>query len=715
MDNQNPPIAAQNILFSPLSRENAQSKRERFPKTALGIWKILTSTKPSVWLALLLFFIGAISIIFPFSWLKAWPSALTLPATQWIGSGLTFLFEYIKPAARAFSTLLGFPMRGVNWLLVNTPYIITIGCLTALGWYIDRLKMALLVLGGLSFILMSGYWIASMNTLALVVVSVPLALLSGGLIGLLANEYLLIRRFVGTLLDIMQTVPTFAYLTPLLLLFGFGPVVGLIASIIYAAPPMTRNVILGLQQVDQEIREAAITNGATRRQQLFLVEIPAASRQIMMGVNQTTMAALSMVIIAAVIGGFNDIGWEVLLTMRRAVFGQSLIAGLVIVIFAVLADRMSSALVTSKKRGTWYISLIIFLLSLLITLFQPKILPQPHEFSIFKELASGLDTLLSAFIVTHGGLLDAIKNSAMFFILLPLRIGLNEAVLPFTWGFAWSGYHSLTLYGVVGLLTLYLILKRRVLLGLCLLVGVGVLVSGIANLSWIFVLVTLGGLGWFAGGFRLSLLAVGLFGAIAIMGLWQPALLSLYLILNAVLTCVLLGSLIGFVASLYDGIWCLVRPVCDFLQTIPQFVFLIPVLMFFQIGEFSAFLAICAYAIVPMIRYSYQGLKTTPEDLIEAAVACGTSGWQIMREVRIPYAIPTLLLGLNQTILYAFSMLVIAALVGTTDLGQQIYLALGQGDVGLGLAAGASMAMMAIVGDRLVAGFARKKRQALGL
>ena len=151
------------------------------------------------------------------------------------------------------------------------------------------------------------------------------------------------------------------------------------------------------------------------------------------------------------------------------------------------------------------------------------------------------------------------------------------------------------------------------------------------------------------------------------------------------------------------------------LQTIPLFVFLIPVLMFFQIGEFSAFLAICAYAVVPMIRYTRHGLVSTPPELMEAAIASGATEWQIMRDVRAPYAAPTILLGLNQTILYAFAMLVIAALIGTTGLGQSIYLALGRADVGLGLSAGAAMAILAFLADRMVQGFAEEKRRALGL
>lgn len=672
---------------------------------------------PGVRIAFLCVLVGAICLaLSPYqAWIRTWPAALTLPATEWIGAGLTTLFEFLKPAARSLARLLEYPMAGANRLLVGSPYALTIGVFTALGWHIGGIRMAALTLAGLGFVLASGYWIASMNTLGLVFVSVPLALIVGGLIGVLAHEIRPLRRAIETVLDIMQTVPTFAYLTPLLLLFGFGPVVGLIASVIYAAPPMARNVLLGLKRVEPDIREAAIMNGATRSQQLLLVEIPSAGRQIMVGVNQTIMAALSMVIIAAVIGGFNDIGWEVLLTMRKAAFGQSLIAGVVIVIFAILADRMSSALARDGKRHSWKVTAGILLAAVVIALFQNSALPAAQDFAAFKSAAAVIDRSLGAFIAANGVILDGVKNGTMFFVLLPLRIGLEKAVLPFTWGFQWTTGISIAVFSVATVAAIVLALRNRAVAGLSLLIATGILVTGITNLPWPFVLVALGGLGWLAGGTKLSVFAVSMTGAILSIGLWEPALLSIYLCTASVLICVAVGGAIGAGCAVSENAWRVMRPVCDFLQTIPLFVFLIPVLMFFQIGEFSAFLAICAYAIVPMIRYTHHGLTSTPDELIEAAVASGASEWQVMREVRIPYSAPTILLGLNQTILYAFSMLVIAALIGTTDLGQQIYLALGQGDVGLGVAAGASMAILALVADRLIQGFAARQRHALGL
>ncbi len=649
-------------------------------------------------------------------WLVKWPAAWVLPATEWVGVALTWLLETIKPAARMFASLMRHPMDWANAVLNGTPWPILIGVVTALGWYLGGLAMAALGFLGLGFVLASGYWSEGMNTLALVAVSVPLALLLGAGIGILANEVPRIKGWLLAVLDVMQTVPTFAYLTPLLLLFGFGPVVGLIASAIYAAPPMARNVLLGLERVEPEIKDAAIMSGGTRFQQLFQVEIPSASTQIMVGVNQCLMAALSMVIIAAVIGGFNDIGWEVLLTMRKAQFGQSLLAGMVIVIFAILIDRMSGTLAAPEaRRYSLRVSLVVLVVAVAFTALFWTSLPNAASLTLLDPVAERVDQGLTDFTRSNGAALDAFKNGVMFYVLLPLRIGLDQAVLPFTWGFAWTPAMSLWLFAGGAAAGLLLAWQGGVTAGLMLVIGVGILETGISNLPWPFVLTGVAALGWVAGGRRLGLLAVCLLATILLSGLWERALLSLYLSGAAVFACALVGGAVGLASAVWPVVWRVVRPICDMLQTIPLFVFLIPVLMVFQIGEFSAFLAICAYAVVPMIRYTRHGLVNTPDDLLEAAVSSGASDWQILRDVRAPYAAPTILLGLNQTILYAFAMLVIAALIGTTGLGQSIYLALGQADVGLGISAGAAMAILAFIADRIVQGFAEERRQALGL
>ena len=667
--------------------------------------------------ALFVLFVGVLCLTLETvaPWLIKWPASWTLPATDWVGIWLTWFLETIKPAARLFSDLMRYPMEWANLLLNGAPWPIIIGFVTALGWILGGWSMAALGLLGLSFVVASGYWFEGMNTLALVAVSVPLALLLGGGIGILANEFPRVKSILEAILDFMQTVPTFAYLTPILLLFGFGPVVGLIASAIYAAPPMARNVMLGLERVEPEVKEAAIMSGGNRLQQLFQVEIPSAATQIMVGVNQCLMAALSMVIIAAVIGGFNDIGWEVLLTMRKAQFGQALLAGMVIVVFAVVIDRMSGSLATERKRYDSRIFWGIIGATLIFTILFWSRLPNPADLAYFDPLAGTVDQGLTEFTRSNGAWLDAFKNNAMFYVLLPLRIGLDQAVLPFTWGFSWTPMMSMALFGFGAAAGLLLAWLGYVNAGIVLLILIGMLETGIAELPWPFVLAGTAALGWIAGGWRLSLLTLALLSTILISGLWERALLSLYLSGASVFACALVGGLIGLASALSPMLWRIVRPVCDMLQTIPLFVFLIPVLMVFQIGEFSAFLAICAYAIVPMIRYTRHGLVNTPDEMLEAAISSGATQWQILRDVRAPYAAPTILLGLNQTILYAFAMLVIAALIGTTGLGQSIYLALGRADVGLGISAGVAMAILALIADRLVQGFANERREVLGL
>ncbi len=667
--------------------------------------------------ALLTLIVGATCLMLePFApWLIKWPAAWVLPATDWVGDGLSWVLEAVKPFARACSDILSYPMDWANVALNGTPWPIVIGIVTAAGWYLGGLPMAALGFLGLSFVLSSGYWFQSMNTLALVAVSVPLAITLGGTLGILANEIPRIKSALQTVLDVMQTVPTFAYLTPILVLFGFGPVVGLIASAIYAAPPMARNVLLGLERIEPEIKEAAIMSGGTRLQQLFQIEIPSASTQIMVGVNQCLMAALSMVIIAAVIGGFDDIGWEVLLTMRKAQFGQALLAGLVIVAFAIIIDRMSGALATERKRYAPFVSWVILGVSVLFTVLLWKYLPNPNDLRFLDPVAETVDQGLSTFTVANGASLDSFKNNAMFYGLLPLRIGLDNAVLPFTWGFSWTAAMSGWLFAGAGVVGLLLAWRGHVTAGLILVILTGILETGIAELPWPFVLCAVAALGWVASGRKLALVSVLLLATILLAGLWERSLLSLYLSGAAVFACALFGGLIGLLCAVSPMAWRVMRPVCDMLQTIPLFVFLIPVLMVFQIGEFSAFLAICAYAIVPMIRYTRHGLINTPDEMIESAISSGATEWQILRDIRAPYAAPSILLGLNQTILYAFAMLVIAALIGTTGLGQSIYLALGKADVGLGISAGAAMAILAMIADRIVQGFAEERRQVLGL
>jgi glycine betaine/proline transport system permease protein len=159
----------------------------------------------------------------------------------------------------------------------------------------------------------------------------------------------------------------------------------------------------------------------------------------------------------------------------------------------------------------------------------------------------------------------------------------------------------------------------------------------------------------------------------------------------------------------------MVQVIVDTLQTLPSFVYLIPVVMLFRVGDFSAMIAIVAYALAPAIRYTDHGIRQVPAPLIEAARAFGCTQRQILWRVQLPIALPEIMLGINQTIMMALAMLVITALVGTRDLGQEVYIALTKADTGRGIVAGACVAFIAIIADRLIGAWANRKKKELGL
>ncbi|MGI9332442.1 MAG: ABC transporter permease [Gammaproteobacteria bacterium] len=651
-------------------------------------------------------------------WIGSYPGEWTLPIARWIGEVTEAGAQIVRPLSRSIAFILEQPMVAIRDVLQWTPWPATIALATGIAWLSRAgIAVAVLTVASLTYVLLSGYWVQTMNTLALVAVAVPLSVLLGLAAGIAAHYSRPARAAVLPLLDFMQTMPTFAYLIPILFLFGFGPVVGLIASAIFAAPPMVRNVMLGLGRVSPEVVEAGHIAGTSRRQQLMWVELPAALPQLMIGLNQTIMAALSMVIIAAVIGGFDDIGWEVLASMRKARFGDSLLAGLVIVLIAVMLDRVSAAFATTdrthrrRSRSIRTLGIVVVALVAAGKLFGWQ---APSDVTWIGHLAAGIDANLTAFVGEFGDALAAIKNQSFYFYLLPVRIGFGQAILPFTWGFALTpemkwGY-ALASAALSGLLIWRVSWQTGVATALTLyLLYFGLVGSPWPVLSLGAVVIAHAAAGWRGAAFVACVCTL-----ILVTGLWEKAMLSVYLCGSAALLAFVIGAALGVGAALSDGFARALRPVLDTFQTIPLFVFLIPVLMLFQIGEFTALLAIIAYAFVPAARYTENGLRQVPGHLVEVARMQGCSQSQIFWQVKVPIAMPVIVLGLNQTVLFAFAMLVIAALVGTTGLGQQVYLALSAADVGAGLVAGSAMALLAMAADRVLRGWAHAARAASG-
>ena len=303
-----------------------------------------------IWAALILATLALLALKDTAGWLIEYPAEWVVPVTPWLNAFMQWCVDTFGPTFRAFSAAIGVPMTAVRDLLNWLPWSVTLTLVTFASWTIAGWRLAAFAFFAILYMPVIGYWTESMNSLALVAITVPTAVAIGFGLGSLAFFSKRAERVITPTLDLMQTVPAFAYLLPILLLFGFGPVVGLIASILYAFPPTVRNTHLGLMRVSTEVIEAGLMAGATPSQLFWRVRAPSALRQILLGVNQTTMAAFSMVIIASIIGGTADIGWEVLSTMRKAQFGESLLAGIVIALMAMVMDRITAAVATAEPR-----------------------------------------------------------------------------------------------------------------------------------------------------------------------------------------------------------------------------------------------------------------------------------------------------------------------------------------------------------------------------
>jgi glycine betaine/proline transport system permease protein len=678
-----------------------------------------------VWIGVGIVAVATVLLRGDLPWLMRYPADWVIPFSDWINAFMNWFVPNVKWLFRALNWLLTWPMVWLRELLNWLPWPATVAAITIAAYVASGWRLAVFSFLALMYMVVVGYWSESMNTLALVALSVPLSVLIGLLAGIAAYKWRAADRIVQPLLDLAQTFPTFAYLIPILFLFGFGPVVGLIASAIYAAPPMVRNTMLGLSRVPSEVTESARMSGTTERQLLWWVQVPSAMPMILVGVNQATMAALSMVIIAAVIGGSADIGWEVLSTMRKAQFGQSFLSGIVIALMAMMMDRITRGFadrerfLEARTLPFWQrhralaIALAIMAAFIVAAQIFPSIGAAPVG-ALF-NLAEPLNDLVNYITANYYPVLDGVKNTTLFYFMLPFRIGLEKAVSPFSWGFALTpamsyGYAALVIALSAGAGRLW---GWRATVGV--LIFGGLYYYGTVGTPWLTFILAVTVLAYQVGGPKIA--AFALFGCLFMLtgGVWQQAMLSTYLCAAAVLFSFVLGASIGVWAALNDRVSAFMRPINDTLQTMPLFVFLIPVLMFFQVGEFSALLAIMLYAIVPSIRYTEHGIRNVRRDIIEAATAQGCTKRQILFQVQLPLALPEIMLGLNQTIMFGLAMLVIAALVGTQGLGQAVYLALGKGDVGRGFVTGLSMALIAMIADRITQAWSARKKAELGL
>jgi len=270
------------------------------------------------------------------------PEFIYLPLDRWTSA----LVDWLTVNGEAFFDVVGdvllSPMLGLEQLLLWTPWWVIILAAAGLAWKQKGWRLALGVTAGMFFIGTLGLWDMAMKTLAIVIAAALLALLIGVPIGIGMARSEKMRGIVRPILDMMQTMPSFVYLIPALMLFGLGKVPALLSTLIYAIPPVIRLTDLGIRQVPADVIEASRAFGATGRQMLLKVQLPLAAPTIMTGVNQTIMMALAMVVIASMIGA-GGLGTEVLNGIARLDVGRGFNGGISIVVMAIIIDRLTQS------------------------------------------------------------------------------------------------------------------------------------------------------------------------------------------------------------------------------------------------------------------------------------------------------------------------------------------------------------------------------------
>jgi len=619
-------------------------------------------------------------------WIIRFPKRWEIPLADWISAAMDWFVFYFSGFTRFLASLVEWPYQVVRSALIDgfatgqgqqaveivpaLSWIAIIVVLVAMALYAKGWRLAVLV--GLCFLYLAvfGQWHSAMITLASILIAVPLGTAGGLFFGILSYRSKTVERILRPFLDLMQTVPVFAYLVPILFLFGFGPVSALVATMIYAMPPMVRVSTVALQTVPIEVIEAGTMAGCTRHQMLWKVLIPSAMPTLMVGVNQVIMLSLNMVIIASMIGA-GGLGYDVLTALRRLDIGGGIEAGMAIVVMAVALDRLSQAFarktqgalpqpgLSFHRRHPWLVTVGLIVLGLWLA---GMAIPVVQSYPDNATLTTGTfwTETMKWININFFDTLEAIKVFFLTYLMLPVKhffVG-----IPWAWG---------------------------------------ILATGLAA--------------WRVGGLKLGFMAALMALFIASNGLWGKAMITVYLCGVSVLVASVVGIPLGIWAGQNQRVNSVVGAFIDTLQTLPSFVYLIPVIMLFRVGDFSAMIAMILYALAPAVRYAAHGIREVPPQMIEAGKVSGCTKWQLLWRIKLPMATPSLLLGLNQTIMLAISMLVITALVGTRDLGQEVYIALTKANTGSGVIAGLSVAFIAITADRIISALAQASRERLGL
>jgi glycine betaine/proline transport system permease protein len=605
-----------------------------------------------------------------------WPTGLTYALNarldevyNWIvnNQGSSWIYVYFLNQISHF----------LNWLVTSLIDLLNgmtwIGVVLALVGISVRwcgLRASLVVLGALASFGVMGLWTESMQTLALMVASVSVSLAIGIPLGIWAGRSNGFNKAITPVLDAMQIIPAFAYLMPVVILFSVGNPASVIVTVIYAVPPAVRITALGIRGVAANSVEAANSLGATRLQVLGKVQLPLARRTIMLGVNQTIMMALSMVVIASLIGGAG-LGDVIISSLTYLDVGSATIGGAAIVFLAIALDRTTSA---ASERA-----------DLAVHHESPEARRRLRLLTLGGIVAVVLVTLIAR-TAGAGAFPNALSARGS------LVSWINSAV-------GWAESPSHPIYPITSNFGDFIVTW-----------GLEPLRSFMVGTPWWLmiagaVLIALAVAGW-----RQAIEVGVLLTAIGVMGVWPDAMDTASQVIVATALTLLLGFAVGVWASESPRVERILRPILDAMQTLPQFVYLVPVVALFNVGRVPGVIASVLYAMPVVIRLVTAGLRDVSATAVEAASSFGASRMQLLMKVKIPLARPAIMLGINQGIVMVLAVVIVAGLVGGGALGYGVVVGLQRNAFGDGVVASLAILCLGIVLDRITQTGARVGR-----
>jgi glycine betaine/proline transport system permease protein len=472
-------------------------------------------------------------------------------------------------------------------------------------------------------------------------------------------------------LAVLQTLPFFTYLLPAVIFFKVGPTAGAVATIVYAIPPMILMTTLGLKKVPPEVVEAGKMAGASRWQMLSKVYLPTARTEILVGVNQVIMLCLAMVVLTAFIG-MPGLGAKLLALMNSFRLGRSFEIGVTIVLLADHARPAVQGLGRQTARASREGRPVV----------AAHRLPAVRARRLRRLLCRGAVRE----VFDHIGRRQSSRWAARWMQLVKAALG-NDAVEAVT--------ESLRAF-----LTVKVLIPLR---------------DALLWLPTASVILAIAALGWAVGGRRSALTVGGFFLIVALTGWWDRSMITLYTVLSAVLLAMLLGIPLAIAAARSERWSTRILLACDSAQTFPSFVYLIPAIMLFGVNDVAVVFSILIFAMVPLTRYTIEGLRGVPPEIVEAVDMAGATRRQKLLTTQLPIALPTMAVGFNQAIMFAFFMVIIAAFIGTQDLGQELQRTLAGTELGKNFVLGMCVSLMALSFDHIITRWAAARKAALGL